>query len=166
MPEHFQPRPLQKDDGRAGFDCGIDILNRYFRDYAWQSQCSGIAKTYVSVDEEGKPSGFYTLSAAAVSHSLSPDRLRKGLPRHDVPMVLLARLAVSIAHQGQGLGAGLLRNALLRAMGAAEIIGARGVVVDAKDDAAASFYHRHGFTPFNGDKMRLFVLFKDIRGIS
>ena len=79
-------------------------------------------------------------------------------------MVLLARLAVSVEHQGSGLGAGLLRDALLRAFGAADIIGARGVIVDTKSDRAASFYQRFGFQPFDGTS-RLFVLFKDIRSM-
>jgi predicted N-acetyltransferase YhbS len=92
-----------------------------------------------------------------------PERIAKGIPNHPVPVVLLARLAIDHRFQHQGLGKGLLRDALLRTLSAAETIGIRALLVHAKDGAAASFYARHGFTPSPTHPLHLMLLMKDIR---
>jgi predicted N-acetyltransferase YhbS len=85
------------------------------------------------------------------------------LAAHPVPVILLARLAVDGSEQRQGLGAGLLKDALLRATAAADIIGCRAVMVHAKDDKAQAFYQRFGFEVSPTDPFRLFVLMKDVK---
>jgi predicted N-acetyltransferase YhbS len=87
----------------------------------------------------------------------------KGLAAHPVPVILLARLAVDVNERGKGLGAGLLKDALLRAVQAADIIGCRAVMVHAKDDAARAFYGRFGFEASRDDPFRLFLLMKDVK---
>ena len=79
--------------------------------------------------------GFYTLAAASVSREEVPSRVAKGMARHPVPVILLARLAVDRTEQGKGLGAGLLKDALLRAVQAADVIGCRAILVHAKDES-------------------------------
>lgn len=107
--------------------------------------------------------GYYTLAAASARREETPARVAKGLAAHPVPVILLARLAVDNTAKGKGLGAGLLKDALLRAAAAADIIGCRAVMVHAKDEAAKSFYQRFGFEPSPSDPLRLFLLMKDIR---
>jgi predicted N-acetyltransferase YhbS len=87
----------------------------------------------------------------------------KGIPNHPVPVVLLARLAVDRRFQGRGVGKGLLRDALLRSLAAAEVVGIRAVLVHAKDQHAADFYGQFGFAPSPTDPLHLMLLMKDLR---
>ena len=93
---------------------------------------------------DAEVAGYYTLVVGPVEYDGAPERLKKGLATHPVPIMLLARLAVASAWQGKGLGAGLLKDAMLRTLQAAEIAGIRAFAVHAKDDAARSFYERFG----------------------
>ena len=93
------------------------------------------------------------------------DRLVKGLANHDVPVMLLARLAVSVGWQGQSVGAGLLKNAMQRTMQAADLAGIRALVAHAKDGAAKKFYERFNFAESPTDPLHLFILIKDIKKI-
>lgn len=148
----------------AGFDCGKDALNRYLARYAWQNQQAGAAQTWVALDGD-RVIGYYTLVVGEVSFDDAAERLRKGLARHPVPVMLLARLAVSSDRHGQKLGGGLLKDALLRTLQAADIAGIRALVVHAKDDEARAFYERFDFAPSPTDPFHLFILLKDARGI-
>ena len=89
--------------------------------------------------------------------------MTKGLARHPVPIMLLARLAISAAWQGRGLGSGLLKDAMQRTLQAAEIAGIRAFAVHAKDDDVRAFYEHFGFSPLPSDPYHLFRLLKDIR---
>jgi GNAT superfamily N-acetyltransferase len=143
-------------------DCGVEPLNRYLSRYALQNQKAGAAQTYLGVSS-GQIVGYYTLVVGEIGYDAAAGRLKKGLARHPVPVMVLARLAVSVAHQGKQLGAGLLKNALLRTVQAADIAGIRACVVHAKDDQAKSFYERFDFTPSPTDRYHLWVLLKDVR---
>lgn len=107
--------------------------------------------------------GYYALSAASVEQDDAPTRVRKGLARHPIPVILLARLAVDQSEQGRGLGAALLKDALQRAGSAAGEIGARAVLVHAKDEEAKAFYEHFDFEPSPSDPLHLFLLMKDLR---
>jgi GNAT superfamily N-acetyltransferase len=144
------------------FDCGREALNRFLIRYAHQNQQAGASQTYVALSEV-EVVGYYTLVVGQVEYDDAADRLKKGLARHPVPIMLLARLAVAIGWQGKGLGAGLLKDAMLRTLQAAEIAGIRAFVVHAKDDEAKSFYERHDFVASQSDPYHLFRLMKDVR---
>ncbi len=161
----LQPRLLDKADPVAGFDCGAEELNRFIERYAYQSQQSQGARTYVSLSEDGKLAGFYTLAYGSVEYEDVPERTRKGLARHDVPVMVLARLGVAKEFQGKGLGKQLLRDALLRTLQAADIAGLRAVVVHAKDEEAKKFYERFRFEPFPSEPFKLALLLKDLRAV-
>lgn len=107
--------------------------------------------------------GYYTLVVGQVEYADAPERLKKGLARNPVPIMLLARLAIAIAWQGKGLGAGLLKDAMLRTLQAADIAGIRAFAVHAKDDQARAFYEHFGFSQLPSDPYHLFRLLKDIR---
>lgn len=129
-----------------------------------QAQGGDGARTYVSCSE-GKIAAYYTLAYGAVEYAEAPARTTKGLSRHPVPVLLLARLATDERFKGQGLGTEMLRDALLRTLSAAEIAGLRAVVVDAKNDGAKRFYERFGFEAFPGNPYRLNLILKDFRAI-
>jgi GNAT superfamily N-acetyltransferase len=163
--EFLEPRPLQTGDPVAGFDCGSEALNSFLERFAFQSQQSQSAKTYVTVTSSGEVAGYYTLAFGSVEHGDAPERTKKGLPKHPVPVMILARLGVARKFHGQGLGKHLLRDALLRTLQAADIAGLRAVVVQAKDDGARLFYERYLFEPFPADPLKLALLLKDLRAL-
>ncbi len=156
------PRALQRDDRWEDFDCGSEPLNDYLRRFAWTNQQAGAARTYVATRGK-RVVGYYTLTYASIEHQAAAPRIRQGLARHPIPVMLLARLAVDRGEQGQGLGQGLVKDALLRTLQAADIAGLRAVIVHAKDAAAKAFYERFGFQPSPLDGLHLMLLLKDIR---
>ena len=153
---------LRRDHLVEDFDCGREELNRYLVRYAWQNQQAGAGQTYVGVVGEAIV-GYHTLAVGHVTMENAPERLTKGLARHPVPIMLLARLATDQQWQGRGIGKALLRDAMLRTLQAAEIAGIRALAVHAKDEEARRFYEHFDFVPFPSDSMHLFVLLKDVR---
>ena len=147
-----------------GFDCSREELNRYLLRYAWQNQQTGAANTYVGLVGD-VVIGYHTLAVGQVTREEAPERLTKGLARHPVPIMLLARLAVDQHWQGQGVGKALLKDAMQRTLQAADIAGIRAFTVHAKDEEARSFYQKFDFIPSPIDPMHLFVLLKDVRRI-
>ena len=137
-------------------------LNRYLLKYAWANQQAGAAQTYVGQEGDAVV-GYYTLAVSQITREEAPERFSKGLARHPVPVMLLARLAVTLRSQGQGVGKALLRDAMGRTLQAAEIAGVRAVAVHAKDKEARRFYEKFDFIPSPTDPMHLFVLLKDVR---
>jgi len=109
--------------------------------------------------------GYYALAVGSVEQEQAQERVRKGLAKHSIPIMLLARLAVDCHWQNQGIGAALLKDAMLRTLQAADIAGIRTLVVHAKDDTARSFYEHFDFLPSPSDPLHLFMLLKDARRI-
>ena len=134
-PHLHGPVPLEKDHEVSGFDCGVAPLNDFLRKHAWHNQQNRSARTYV-VLRDNQVVGYYSLAAASVQHEEAAPRIAKGLAKHPIPVVLLARLAVDQTEKGKGLGTALLKDALLRSLQGADIIGCRAVLVHAKDQAA------------------------------
>jgi GNAT superfamily N-acetyltransferase len=155
---------LRNDHPVEDFDSGRVELNRYLQRFAWQNQQAGAAQTYVGV-VGAVLVGYYSLAVGHVTLENAPDRLKKGLAKHPIPIMLLARLAVDRRWQGQGIGRALLRDAMQRTVQAADIAGIRAFAVHAKDDQARRFYAHFDFIPSPTDPMHLFVLLKDVRRI-
>ena len=153
---------LRRDHPVEGFDCGYAELNRYLVRYAWQNQQAGAAQTYVGIVDQVIV-GYHTLAVGHVTLEHAPERLSKGLAKHPVPIMLLARLATDHRWQGQGIGKALLRDAMQRTLQAADIAGIRALAVHAKDEAARRFYEHFDFVPSPTDPLHLFVLLKDVR---
>ena len=147
------------------FDCGEAGLNSFLIRHALQSQQANGSQTYVALDGEAVI-GFHTLAVGGVEHEGAPERLRKGLPRHPVPIMILARLAVAQNRQGQGLGGWLLKDAIVRTLAAAEIAGIRALMVHAKDDAARAYYARFGFIDGFPDPLHMYVLTKELKSLA
>lgn len=153
---------LRPDHALKAFDCGQQQLNEYLLHYAWQNQQAGGAQTYVGIANDTIV-GYYSLAVGHVVLEEAPERLTKGLAKHSLPIMLLARMAVDGRWQGQGIGKALLRDAMQRTLQAADIAGIRALAVHAKDEQARHFYERFDFIPSPTDPMHLFVLLKDVR---
>ncbi len=144
------------------FDCGVSDLNQFLVKYALQNQGSNSANTYV-VCENGQVIGFYTLVVGSVIHANAPKRITKGLARHPVPVMILARLAVDKTQHGQGIGRGLLKDVLLRTVQAADIAGIRALLVNAKDDVVRQWYQQFNFDESPTDPLHLYLLLKEVK---
>ncbi|HUZ91109.1 MAG TPA: GNAT family N-acetyltransferase [Methylocella sp.] len=156
---------LQRTHAVEQFTCGQPELDRFLVRHALQAQLSNASQTYVGLSDAAVV-GFYTIVVSEVQHADAPERVAKGMPRHPIPLLVLARLAVHSDWQGRGLGAGLLLDALGRTLQVADMVGVRALAVHAKDDGAASFYRHFGFMPSSTDPRHLFMLIKDIRAMS
>ncbi len=164
MSEHGTIEKLRREHLLDEFECGKDELNRFLKRQAWASQQSHSAQTYV-LAKDLRVLGYYSLAAGAVTHEEATERVRKGQARHPIPVILLARLAVYISTHGKGLGGALLKDALLRTAQAADTIGARALLVHAKDDRAKAFYEHFCFEPSPSDPYHLLLIMKDLLGI-
>jgi ribosomal protein S18 acetylase RimI-like enzyme len=164
--------PLTGHHDRNGLDCGTEVLNTWLKQTALQHQGKGISRTFVAVpaDESAMQSwaqsgytvqagsilGFYALTSAFVLTEDLPAKQAKRYPRQ-IPVTRLGRLATRSDMQGQGLGQLLLADAVNRARMAAQAVGSAGLFVDAKNEAAARFYRRYGFTASSDQALTLFL---------
>ena len=153
---------LQRTHAIEEFTCGQPELDRFLIRHALQAQQANSSQTYLGLRDQ-TIIGYYTIVAGEVRHTDAPERVVKGMPRHPIPLLLLARLAVHREWQGRGIGAGLLLDALGRTLQVADVIGVRALAVHAKDSSAAAFYRHFGFVPSPTDNRHLYMLIKDIR---
>jgi len=156
------PETLTEGHDRSDFGCGQPQLNRYLKKYALLNQENEISRTYVAARGD-RVVGYYTLAFGSISHEEAAAGIKKDLPGHPIPIILLARLAVDVREQGTGLGKGLLRDAMLRTVQAADIGGLRAMLTHAKDEAAKSFYERYGFIESSISPLTLMLGIHDIR---
>jgi GNAT superfamily N-acetyltransferase len=141
---------------RSDFDCGEPALNQFLQRLARQQSVRDFSKTYVACQSnEPQIFGFYAISSGSIDFAHWPQTLR--LPRYPVPVARLGRLAVDKRSQGQGTGTVLLSHAVNLALMLSAYIGLYALVVDAKDEAAAAFYVRHGFARFPDRPLTLFL---------
>lgn len=152
-------RPLDAFINAAEFQCGSEPLNDYIRRYASQDVRRNIARVFIATPENDprQLSGFFTLSAGSVSCSSLPASLARKLPRYPVPVALIGRLGVDKKFQGKGLGSILLADACQKVSQASTVLAMAGIIIDAKDDDAISFYKHFGFIPLQGQAGRMLL---------
>ena len=155
----FQIRALDGDIDAASFRCGQPILDGYIHRYASQDIRRNVARVFAATpkNDPHRLAGFFTLSAGSVSCANLSATLAKKLPRYPVPVALIGRLAVDINFQGKGLGSILLADACQKIANASTTLAVAGIVVDAKDAAAATFYRHFGFLTLPGQPARLLL---------
>ena len=153
--EPFDPSKHQRTD----FDCGKPALDEFLRSLVTQYEKRRLGKTFVAVRAEKSDTvvGYYTLAAGAVAFQNMPQEIAKKLPRHPVPVILLARLAVDRSAQAQGLGRALLMDALQLALSISKSLGVFAVEVAAIDEQAVLFYAKFGFTSLVDDPRHMFL---------
>lgn len=159
---NFRIEKLSRGHQLEGFSCGQVPLDQFLVRYALTNQFANASQTYLGMEAD-QVIGFYTLAVGELGYEDAPDRLAKGLARHPIPLMILARLAVDTRHQGKGVGAGLVKDAMSRTLTAADIAGIRALVVHAKDDAVRSYYERFGLRSSPAQPLLLYMLVKDIR---
>jgi GNAT superfamily N-acetyltransferase len=137
--------PISKGHKRDTFDCGDPDLNAYLKTFARQNHESGGAKTFLAIDDaDGCVLGFYSLTPTVADYDQTPESIRKGIARHDVPGYRLARLATDMSVQGGGLGSQLLLAAGKRCLRVAAEAGGVALFIDAKNERAAAWYETLG----------------------
>ncbi len=156
------PEPLDARHRLEGFTCGRPALDLWLVRHARHAQASGSARTFVACDGD-RLAGYYSLTVGQVDQADAPPRVSQGMGRFPVPVVILARLAVARASQGQGLGAALLRDAIRRTLSIADQAGIRALLTHPIDEAAARFYQRFGFEPSPLREQQWLLLLKDAR---
>lgn len=156
------PEPLSGSHRIEGFDCGKPPLNHWLVRHARQAQASGSARTFV-VAEKDRVVGYFSLTVGRVEPLAAPERIRKGMGRYPIPVLILARLAVSVSDQGRGIGRGLLQDAIRRTLAIAGQAGIRAILTHPMDEDAARFYVRFGFVTSPVREQQLLLLLKDAR---
>ncbi len=154
------PEPLSDSHDLTGFRCGVPTLDDWLRQRALKNQMTGASRTFVAC-EGTRALAYYALASGAVTAAMATGRLRRNMP-DPIPVVVLGRLAIDIGAQGQGLGRALIRDAGLRVLDAADLIGIRGLLVHALSEDAKAFYQRVGFEPSPLAPMTLMITLPDL----
>lgn len=161
------PVPLTAEHNLAAFSCGEPSLDSWLRQRALKNETTGASRTYVVCVDLGSAGaadvvGYYSLAVGSIEHQFTPGAIKRNMPQ-PIPVMLLARLAVDRRYAGQGIGTGMLQDALLRTLQAADIAGIRAMLVHVLSDKASSFYRERGFVPSPFDLLVLFLALDFVR---
>ena len=157
-----KPEPLNRTHNLTDFSSNYPELDEWLKKYAFQAKMSGSANTFIIADGN-LVIGFYSLTVGQVDVNETSDRVKKGMGKYPIPVVILARLAVHHLYQGMGLGKGMLKDAILKTLQIAEHSGVRALLVHAIDEKAAAFYRRFGFESSPIREGQLLLLLKDAK---
>jgi GNAT superfamily N-acetyltransferase len=151
----WHEEPISKKHDRKSFDCGDQAMNDFLRRYARQSHESGAAKTFLAIDDADNRTivGFYSLAPGALACAGTPEPVRRGLARHDVPGFRLARVATDVRFQGRGVGGQLLVAAARRCLRVVAEVGGVVLIIDAKNERAAKWYASYGAVPLKSNPL-------------
>jgi len=161
IPDIFSPEKLTAKHDVSDFDSGEPLLDNWLRRRALANEDQGSSRTYVACAQK-RVVGYYTLAVGAVAHTGAPGRVKRNMP-DPVPVMVLGRLAVDKGFQGHGIGSGLLRDAVLRTIQAAEIAGIRAILVHAISETAKRFYQGYGFIASPIDPMTVMITVAEAR---
>ena len=155
-----QPAPITAQHNIADFDCGVASLNEWLQRRALKNETSGASRTFV-VCEEMDVIGYYSLAVGSVLRQQAPGKIKRNMPE-PIPVMVLGRLGVDKNRQKSGVGAGLLKDAVLRTLNISQQVGIRALLVHALSMDAKSFYLCNGFLESPLDPMTLMLSLKDI----
>lgn len=145
------------ENQRRNFSCGREALDTYFKQFSKGNHLKNIGKTFVLLGDDKKVIGYYTISMGSIEFEEIPAEYNLKLPKYPIPIARIARLAVSFSEQGKSWGERLLMDAIDRVRDASSLVAAYGIVVDAKDEKAKSFYMHYGFRSFSNYELCLFL---------
>ncbi len=153
----WHEEPISQKHDRKAFDCGDAAMNDFLRRYARRSHDLGGAKTILAIDDADHKTilGFYSLAPGALAYAETPEMMRRGLAKHDVPGFRLARIATHVRVQGQGLGGQLLAAAARRCLRAAAEVGGVVLIIDAKNERAGRWYASFGAVSLDNKPLTL-----------
>lgn len=160
-PKLGPPVLITAEHNCSAFSCRHDALAEWLQRRALANQASGGSKTYVVCSEAGDVVGYYALAPGAVTPQVATGAVRRNMPS-PVPVFVLGRLAVHKDWSGMGIGSGLLKDALLRCVQAAEIVGGRAILCHAIDEEAKAFYLKHGFQQSPIEPLTVMLGLKDL----
>lgn len=155
------PVLLDRSQDFLEFDCGKEALNTFLLRHALANQANGSARTFVGLDGT-RVIGYYSLAVGSILYDEAPERMAKGLAKHPIPILLMARFAVDKSYQGQGVGKGLYKDALRRCLSVAKEAGVRAFMTHAKDEDAKALYLRFGMIECPTNPLHLYLLMKDV----
>lgn len=163
----WHEEPISKIHHREAFDCGEPALNEFLQRHARRSHDLGGAKTFLAIDDADNKTvlGFYSLSPGSIEYARTPEIVRRGLARYDVPVFRLARLAVDRSVQGLGLGGQLLLSAGRRCSLAAAEVGGVALLIDAKNEKVAGWYASYGAIPLADAPLSLLLPLATIQAV-
>jgi GNAT superfamily N-acetyltransferase len=139
----------------------VESLDAWLKRRALKNQIQGASRTYVACQAD-RVLAYYAIASGAVTCNEATGRLRRNMP-DPIPVVVLGRLGVDSSLHGQGLGRSLVRDAALRILQAADVIGIRGMTVQALSDDARVFYEHMGFEPSPLDPNLLMITLADLK---
>lgn len=155
------PVLLEKSHDYLEFDCGKEPLNTFLTRHALANQANDSARTFVGLDGN-RVVGYYSLAVSSVLYDEAPERMAKGLAKHPIPILLMARFAVDKDYQGKGIGRGLFKDAIKRCLNVSKEAAVRAFMVHAKDDEARKLYLHYGMLECPTNPFHLYYLMKDI----
>jgi GNAT superfamily N-acetyltransferase len=150
------PTPLTATHETSQFVCSHPALSTWLARRALANAVGGASRTYVICASDQRAVGFYALAAGSVEIQAAPSKLRRNMP-DPLPVIVLGRLAVHTDWAGRGLGTALLKDAVMRSVQAAELIGVRAMLCHAIDDEAKAFYLKHGFAESPTDPLTVML---------
>jgi len=150
------PVPLSVKHNVSQFACGESSLDDWLQKKAMKNEASGATRTYVVCSENSEVAGYYSLAVGSIEHQFAPGNIKRNMPQ-PIPVMILARLAVDQRYAGKTIGTGMVRDALLRTLQAADIAGIRALLVHALNERAAAFYRERGFVASPFDPLVLFL---------
>lgn len=150
------PLLLTRNHDLTPFDSGNPTLNLWLQRHALSNQERRASRTYAVIEASSIVIAYYSLAAGSVTHAETTSKVRRNMP-DPIPVALLGRLAVDGRFHSAGLGHGLLKDAVLRVLQAADLLAIRGMLVDAIDEPAKAFYERFGFRPSPVAPMKLMI---------
>ena len=157
------PEAIRATHDASQFDCGVPPLDDWLKRRALANEASGASRTFVT-GLSHRIVGYYSLAAASILHDVATSKARRNMP-DPLPAILLGRLAVDRSQHGRGLGASLLRDAVLRIAASAQVIGVRALLVHAISDEAKAFYERFGFRAPPIEPMTLMITIDELQAI-
>lgn len=157
------PQKLAPHHKLDAFDCGVGPLTKWLKANARQAAAAGTAQTFVVCDALDQVVGYYALATGSVIQEAATHRVSKGTGKHPIPIVLLARLAVSAEYHGLGIGHGMLKDVTSRVVRLSGEAGIRALAVHAIDESAKNFYLRFGFEESPFEPNLLLILLKDLK---
>jgi len=168
MARKWHEEAINRTHDRKSFDCGEQDLNEYLAKFARQNHESGGAKTFVAVFSESPThvQGYYSVCPASLDYARTPETVRRGLGRYEVPVFRLVRLAVDKKVQRQGLGGQLLIAAGVRCLRVADQVGGVALLIDAKNARTAAWYESFGATPLADAPLCLILPFFTLKAVT
>lgn len=143
-----------------GFTCGDTEMDKWIHGSARNANARNSCAVSVCLSEEREVAAFFGLVGHEIRTAGMPKKLGgtdPEMPEKDRahPATLIGRLGLHMDHRRKGLGVELMLETLRAIVGAADVVGSRFVVLDAKNERLAQWYEERSFLRFPEQPLRL-----------